>query len=358
MNIEILTSYFEPYKGGIENVVLHYANGLGKLGHNVYVHTAHTTPNNVYKNLPEYEESKYYKIRRYNIYPYSLFFPKLFSKDSVLSLHNYSCLMNDYAAIAYRNRKKVLSPYGNISYDIDQRRHPHLAPIYDNYIGKRTLSIVDKIVAMTKLEKDSIAEKYPHLADKLRVVPAGIDFYTKKKRPAKFQFYSPYFISVGRITRTKRFEDVFHILKAFPKYHYVLAGRDIGHAGTLQKIATELNVQDRFHYVGEVTEDEKVSLLSDATVFIMPDSANAFGIANLEAFYYLGKVVAARSGGMTELSNMLGGETFSIANYEELISAVKKELKKKIDIKEKQKKIKMTYSWDSIVRQYEKILLE
>src|SRR4030042_1551843 len=212
MNIEIITSYFKPYKGGIENVVLHYAEELGRLAHKVCVHTGDSTPGGTYKNLPKYEKHKYYKIRRYRIFPYSLFFPKLMYKDSVLSLHNYSCLMNDYISLVHPNRKKILSPYGNISYDLNQRQHQHLAPIYDKFIGKRTLNAVDRIIAMTSYEKNGIIKKYPKFKNKINIIAAGMDFI-KITPSEKKHFPFKYFISVGRVTHTKRFEDVLYIMK-------------------------------------------------------------------------------------------------------------------------------------------------
>jgi len=361
MKIEIITSYFEPYKGGIENVVLHYAEGLGRLGHKVCVHTGDSTPGGTYKNLPRYEKHKYYVVKRYKIFPYSLFFPKLIYEDSIVSLHNYSCLMNDYVSLMYPGRKKVLSPYGNISYDLNQRQHQNLAPIYDKLIGRRTLDAVDKIVAMTSHEKKGIIKKYPNLKSKVSIVPAGIDFIKINPPTVKRRFSFKYFISVGRITHTKRFEDVLSIMKDFPDYHYVLAGRDIGHAQVLLKLATDLGIEKRFHYVGEVSEKEKVSLLHNGDIFIMPDSANAFGIANLEAFYYLGRVIATRSGGIVELSKELGGELYKVGNLNGLKNALKIEFDKKLDknlLAKKRKIIEDKYSWDSVVKEYEKILLK
>lgn len=357
MKVEILTSYFKPYVGGIETVVLNLAEGLGKRGHDVYIHTAKNTPGP--KNLKDYEKTQYYTIRRYPIYKYSLIIPKFFHKDSVLSLHNYSCLMNDYVALRFPARKKVLSAYGNITYERSQRAYQKLSILYDATIGRITLYLVNKIIAMTKLEKKGIIKKFPNFKNKVDIVAAGI-YFTYKNEKFKKPFNFPYFVSCGRIAPAKHFDIILRIMKRFPRYHFVLAGRDIGHAKFLLNLAKELGVENRFHYMGEVTEKRKAELLSGGSVFITPDSGNAFGIANLEGFYYTGRVVAADSGGVAELTKEFDGETFPIDDLNGLERALKKSLKKSmtLNIKNKlRKEIEKKYSWDAVVDAYEKVLL-
>lgn len=353
----MVTSYFDPYKGGVETVVLKLAEGLGKRGHTVVIHTGKDTPGP--KNLKSQEKYKYFTVKRYPIYKYSLIFSNFFYKDSIIGLHNYSCLMNDYVALRFPNRKKIISAYGNITYEKAQRIHTTMAPIYDELIGKRTLANTNKIIAMTNLEKRQIIHKYPEFKNKVDIVAAGIEF-THKNIKSKRLFNFPYFVSVGRIVPTKRFDDVLKIMKYFPKFHYVLAGRDNGYASALQRLAKELKLEKRFHYLGEVTEKQKVDILTYGSVFIMPDAANAFGIANLEAFYYLGKVIATRSGGMTELTKEFGGEVFPVGDLKKLKNSIGKILKQKQSLKQKkqlQTAIKQKYSWDAVVDAYEKVLL-
>lgn len=358
MIIEILTSYFEPYKGGIETVVLNLAEGLGKKGHKVIIHTANSTP--IHNNLKGYEEHEYYIVKRYPVYPYSLMFPKFLHRDSILSLHNYSCLMNDYVALRYPKRKKTLTPYGNISYERNQRAHKYLSLVYDSLLGQKTLESVDRIIAMTEFEKQGIINEYSKFKNKISVVPAGINF-TYKNSNLKKPFSFPYFISIGRVTQAKRFDNVLKIMKHFPEYHYVLAGRNVEYAEELIALAKELDLNKRFHYIGEVTEKKKAELLTYGSVFITPDSANAFGIANLEAFYYLGKVVATRSGGIAELTAELGGEIFDVDDLYGLREAIENQLNEKLSFetqKRRRKLIEEKYSWDSVVDMYEKILLK
>jgi len=357
MIVEFVTSYFKPYTGGIENVVEHLAEGLGKKGHTVVVHTSTTVPNSTEKLKPS-EEYKYFLVKRYSIFPYSLFFPKMVAKESIISLHNYSALMNDYVAVRYQNHKMTLTPYGTITYDVSQRQHQVLAPLYDSVFGRRTLDRVDKIVAMTNFEKKLIARKYPHYLKKIAVVASGIDI-PKKKLSSKKSFSYPYFLSVGRITHTKRFEDVLSILKYFPEYHYILAGRDIGYAETLQAAAKREGVKDRFHYLGQVDDVKKAELLSHCSAFVMPSSAEAFSIASLEAFYYTTNVVGAKSGGIVDLYSEFGGELFQTGDEIELRDAIQKCLSNRGDhrqLEQNRDKIVTKYSWSTVVGEYEKVI--
>lgn len=354
MRIEFVTSYFYPFTGGIENVVLHLAEGLSNNGHTVVVHTGNTYPN-AKQLLQSKETHKKFLIKRYPIYPFSLFFPKLEFTDSVVSLHNYSALMNDYVSLRYPKHKKMMTPYGTITYNRSQRKYPVLSIAYDLLLGKQTLFLQDKIIAMTDFERNTIIKKYPGLQSKLLTIGGGIDSITSNKFTKKLP--EKYFLSVGRIAQSKRFEDVLSVLQDFPSYHFVLAGGDNGYLTTLEQVAKEKHVADRFFYVGRVTEAEKAFLMENAAVFIMPSLAEAFSIASVEAFYYGKRVVGANSGGIIDIFSELGGETYYAGNIVDLSRALHSIITKQLsssDIEKRKKSIEKKYTWDTIVQQYEK----
>src|SRR5579885_933439 len=309
MKIELVTPYFHPYTGGIETVVMRLAEGLHRRGHTIIVHTGNTYPG-FHGILPKEERYKGFLIRRYRSFPFSLFLPEFSFTDRILSLHNYSALMNDYIARRYRKQKKILTPYGTITYKRSQRKYPLLSILYDTCIGKQTLSALDKIVAMTKYEQQSIINKYPRLRDKVITIPGGITI-VKAKKITQYTLPKRYFFSIGRIAESKRFEDVLSVLEKFPSYHFVLAGTDTGYVSHLRAIAQKKNLADRFHYIGKVDDGEKAFLMEHASVFIMPSSAEAFSIASVEAFWYSKNVVGARSGGISEIFKEFKGALYT-----------------------------------------------
>lgn len=356
MKIEFLTSYYIPYIGGIENVVEHLAEGLSKRGHKVVVHTSNVSPAG-HVNLKPRQKTKNYLIKRYRMYPYSLFFPKFEYSDSIISMHNYSALMNDYVAYISKGRRKIFTPYGTLTYSSEQRQHKYLAVLYDFLIGHRTIYNVDKIVGMTNYEKVRIINQFPELKNKVTVIPAGIDHIKSFSKKKIFPF--KYFLSVGRISHTKKFDDVVKVMPFFPDFHYVLCGKDNGQIENIEKIARDFGVQERFHYLGEISNREKANLISNCSLFIMPSVAEAFSIASLEAFFYAKEVIAARSGGVEDLFKEMGGVTYKRADLSDLKKAINIAIKRKpqINIRRiRRNVIQKKYSWDIIVREYEKLL--
>lgn len=360
MKVELITSYFYPFTGGIESVVMHLAQGLSKRGHTVVVHTGNTFPGST-KILPSRETYEKFVIKRYPLYSFSLFFPKLEFSDSVVSLHNYSALMNDYVIRRFPTYKKIMTPYGTITYNRSQRKYPFLSIVYDALLGKSSLFNLDTIVAMTEFERKSIAEKYPQLKEKIVVIPGGIDIVKPKKTGKEIVLPEKFFFSIGRIAPSKRFEDVLSVLQRFSSYHYVLAGGDSGYLSELQRIAQEKKVADRFHYIGKVTESEKAYLMGEADVFIMPSAAEAFSIASVEAFCYSSRVLGANSGGIVDVFSELEGELYTAGSVDSLSNSLKKMVKMKVSQKirlKRKKVIQSKYSWDVVVRQYEQAFLK
>jgi len=355
MRIEFITSYFYPFTGGIENVVIHLAEGLSRRGHTVVVHTGNTYPG-LQGKLAVREKHNKFLIKRYPIYPFSLFFPQLEFTDSVISLHNYSALMNDYVCRKYVKQKKVMTPYGTITYDRAQRKYPFFSTFYDSLLGRQTLSSLDTVVAMTEFEQKNIIKKYPQFRKKMVTIPSGVDIVSFNKNNS-MKVPKNYFFSIGRIARSKNFENVLSVLAKFPSHHYLLAGSDNGYLKELKKIAQEKKVIEQFHYLGKVSDEEKAFLMENSDVFIMPSSAEAFSIASVEAFYYSKKVVGARSGGIIDVFRELGGSLYNSGDIQGLEKTLVKILETPVSsaVTEKRRKIiQSKYSWDKVIDDYEK----
>lgn len=362
MLIEFITPYFYPLQGGIEVVVGNLASLLTTRGHVVIVHTANKIPNSA-TILPETEKKDGFTIKRYKYIPsYGLFFPKLVHKNSIISMHNYSSLANDYIAFLYRSHKKTLTPYGTITYDISQRSHKIFSHVYDTFIGSYTLSNIDNVIAMTNFEKNKILKKYPKLKDSISVIAAGVSLPTNKFFTStvlkKYKIDYKYFLSIGRIGESKRYEDILRILPYYPKYHYILAGEDLGYLHFLEDLATKLQLKDRFHYVGKISNQEKNALLTKASLFLMPSLAEAFSIASLEAFYFSDCVIAADSGGLHDLFTQLSGSLYSVGDLNALKSKITTLLETPVSLQLKIKRkriIESTYSWEAIADKYENL---
>lgn len=154
---------------------------------------------------------------------------------------------------------------------------------------------------------------------KVRVVHNGCDlskYIFKKEKSDKFLFLSA-------MTPAKGADVALSIAKSM--------GLKIDFAGlggsTSGMIEQESRINSNIYYLGEVTEDEKVSLYQNAKALIFPtgvhgDWVEAFGLVAIEAMSCGTPVIAWNSGAMPEI--ILHGETgFLCNNLEDLQNAIR-----------------------------------
>jgi len=129
-----------------------------------------------------------------------------------------------------------------------------------------------------------------------------------------------YYLAGGRLARPKRVDLA---IKAFNRLNLPLIVFGKGFAGygkELKKIA-----KNNIKFVGEITEDEKMKLMSQAKAFIFCAQDEDFGITPVEVMSQGTPVIALNSGGVKE--SVIDGKTgifFEKPEVNSLISAVKR----------------------------------
>ncbi|MEZ4638431.1 MAG: glycosyltransferase [Caldilineaceae bacterium] len=110
------------------------------------------------------------------------------------------------------------------------------------------------------------------------------------------------FLFVGRMDAEKRLDVLIRALAALDRPDIALAIAGKGTAGEQwRKLAQELGVADRVHFLGYVPEDDLPTLLNSVDVFAMPSDAELLSIATLEAMACGRPVLAARARALPEL---------------------------------------------------------
>ncbi|XP_009996590.1 PREDICTED: alpha-1,3/1,6-mannosyltransferase ALG2 [Chaetura pelagica] len=149
------------------------------------------------------------------------------------------------------------------------------------------------------------------------VVPADItDLIPKKK---KFLF-----LSINRYERKKNLAlalEALHELRGrldpheWNEVHLVMAGgydkqvlENVEHYEELRRLAAKLDINDHVTFLRSFSDEQKVSLFSNAVCVLYTPSNEHFGIVPLEAMYMRCPVVAVNSGGPLEsiLHNVTG----------------------------------------------------
>ncbi len=145
----------------------------------------------------------------------------------------------------------------------------------------------------------------------VEVVPNGIDtdrfrpgatvpdWRTRCGLPA-----DPLVTYLGRLTVDKgvhRFLDA--LSKAIEKTDLVaiVAGQGPEEARVRERIASEPRLASRVRYVGPVAEEEKVPLLAQTDLFVLPSTSDTSSVALLEAMACGATVIAPDSGGPAEI---------------------------------------------------------
>jgi O-antigen/teichoic acid export membrane protein/glycosyltransferase involved in cell wall biosynthesis len=99
-------------------------------------------------------------------------------------------------------------------------------------------------------------------------------------------------VTIARIVQNKGIDIVLRALKILDRnhvpYRYIVAG-DGQERASLERLAIELGLQEKVHFAGLISEEDKWHLLQSSDVFVMPSRVNprlqheGFGISFLEA---------------------------------------------------------------------------
>lgn len=197
-----------------------------------------------------------------------------------------------------RTRRLVLTVH-----DLAFRLFPHTAPL----ATRRWLSRLDvalhqasRVIVVSEQSRRDLLELYPVQADRVSVVPLGVD--TEVFRPApkeavtavrrRYGIEGPYVLSLTGIEPRKNLPAMiraYGILKADVRPTLVLAGplapRNPEGWDLLRPALDDQppEVRDRIVFTGYVSEMDKVALLTGAEALVYPSLYEGFGLPVIEA---------------------------------------------------------------------------
>ncbi|CAN5344327.1 glycosyltransferase [soil metagenome] len=89
---------------------------------------------------------------------------------------------------------------------------------------------------------------------------------------------------VGRLRYYKGLHFMIGAMRSIPNAHFLIIGEG-PEKEKLQRLAAELNVADRVHFLGELSDEKVVPYLQASEIFILPSHlpAEAFGLSQIEA---------------------------------------------------------------------------
>jgi teichuronic acid biosynthesis glycosyltransferase TuaC len=146
---------------------------------------------------------------------------------------------------------------------------------------------VDRALGAARLvlaNSEGIAElARAHGARETRVVHLGTD--VPAARPAR-RAGPPTLVTVAHLVARKRHADVLRALAVLtprhPSLRYEIVG-DGPERATLEALAQRLGVSERVEFAGQLPPEEAVAQARGCTLFVMPSTEEAFGVAYVEA---------------------------------------------------------------------------
>ena len=174
---------------------------------------------------------------------------------------------------------------------------------------------------------------------------------------------SPKLITISRLDGRKSHQNILmtikNLLPKYPNLKYVSIG-DGDERKNLQNLRKELSLENNVDLIFKSSEQEKVGLLEQSDIFIMPSvvykkSVEGFGIAFIEAACYGKPSIGGIYGG--EADAIKSGETGYLCNgndlnalYETLLKILSNDQYKKLG--ENAFEFSKNFNWDKIIKNY------
>ena len=234
---------------------------------------------------------------------------------------------------------------------------------FNKKLTNKALLNFNKIIAVSNYTKSLVA----HLkSSNIEVIPNGFNLENSIKETITnletSNLENPILITVGNVSERKGQLNVIKALpllkEEFPKIHYHIVG-----IPSLQKefevIAKELDVAEHITFHGMVTEQKKLQLLQESTIFVMLSTktktgdVEGFGIAILEANAFGLPAIGSNNSGIVDaISNGNSGVLVDPKNSVTILNAVEKINSNYKNYSENAKKWSTQFKWEEIIKKY------
>jgi phosphatidylinositol alpha-1,6-mannosyltransferase len=356
----ISTRNFPPDIGGIQNLMEGLSNAL--LNHGPVKVFADSFENSV-----EYDQNSKLNIQRISGF-------KIFKKYRKANLIKEFINKNELRAAFFDHWKSLEnidpSSLGKTKsfclIHSKEINHP-----LGSCLNKRMLNSLNKadyVIANSQFTKN-LAVKLGFGSENIKVInpgcnyPIEIDCEFKEFAKSVYGNSFPRLITVSRLDGRKSHQNILmtikNLLPKFPNLKYVSIG-DGDERNNLEKLKKELGLDKEVSFVFKSNEQEKVALLEQSNLFIMPSvvykkSVEGFGITYIEAACYGKPSIGGIFGG--EADAIIEGKTGYLCDgndlnalYETLLKTLENENYKQLgsNALEFSKK----FSWEKIAKKY------
>jgi glycosyltransferase involved in cell wall biosynthesis len=179
-------------------------------------------------------------------------------------------------------------------------------------LDRRCLRNAERIVVHTRFVLDQVERLEPSVRDRVRIIPAGLDFtrFSPGDRAGareRFEFTPdvPVIVTVRRLVRRMGIDlliQAAHELVSRGRRFRVVIGGVGPERKSLEALSRSLGLEHHVQFMGRVSDDALTDLLRAADLFVLPTrSMEGFGMVTIEALACGTPVVAAATGATPEI---------------------------------------------------------
>ncbi len=287
MKILHIAKYYEPYKGGIEKVILELATGSLQAGHEVVVLCCNNQRSYAEDQIEGVQVIRLPRMGSVFSQPLSFSFlwqaKKWLNWADTVHLH----MPNPLAELSFllQDQKKPLV----VTYHRGVLEKESLNSVY-RPLQERTLERADKIVVATPNHLE-YSKPLLNFKDKCEIIPFGVRAkHAEKTMAIKSQMkkikdeLGDYFLFVGCLLPYKGVDVLMHAMRQVDQKLVILGNGPLWEEWYL--LAKDLGLQDQVRMIGRVDDDDEfAAYLHGCTGLVLPslNEAEAFGIVLIEA---------------------------------------------------------------------------
>ncbi len=344
MKVCILSYEFPPMTGG-ETLYSHsIAKGISRLGNDVTVITS-----GLKGNIIDSEINLQY-AHTVDITPFRSFFFNINAKRRLFSILNDVDILHqtyDYNAFPI-SKEKMRKPLVVTAHHPFRREHEIIKANlnildYFQYLAKRRLPYLDlmqkklceradKIIAVSSYTAENILEENKNLADKIEIIPNGVDINRFNpdiprdivRKNMKISCDERVILFIGRLDFNKGIK---YLIEAFsklkiPKVKLIIVGRG-PLKDQIKQLIEKLNLSKKVQLLENVTDETLPQIYRASDIFVLPSLMEGFGISILEAMASGIPCIGTTAGGAVDIISSNNGILIPPADINSLRDAMK-----------------------------------
>ena len=307
---------------------------IGKIRIKRFPHKTSVIDRFVTKNVTEFNfKNEFIKVKP-NLVVTHLIHPHSFKALSLCNKYNIPCYLVTHAP--FNVRRGLILTLVKLGYDILNRTNSKIKKF-------------NKIISVTKWETPYLT-KMGVKENKIVYIPNGIpeEFFNQKQTKEKKDV-----LFLGRVAPVKNLETLVFAAKLLPKVNFSIVGpAEEGYLKKLNNLIKNMNNIKLYPVVNDLKE--KIKLIDEYKIFVLPSKREAMPQVLLEAMSRRRIVISSKTdGGKEIISDGKNGFLFEINDYKELASLIEKNIKGNKKIQNNAKIEAKKYKWSVLIKDIE-----